>query len=53
MFLADFSFSISHLKKALSCSFKYLKSSDVIVVKKKSLPKAYKLLLVLLCSNLF
>ena len=41
MSLANFNFSISHLKKTLSCSFKYFKSSDVIVVKKKSLSEVY------------
>ena len=28
MFLADFNFSISHLKKTPSCSFKHFKSSS-------------------------
>ena len=41
MFLANLAFVVSHLKKTLSCAFKYFKSSNVNVVKKKSLLKAY------------
>ena len=47
MFLADFNFSISHLKKTPNCPFKYFKSSDIIVVETKSLSKFYYLSLFL------
>ena len=40
MILANFIFVLSHLKiQPTSCSFKYFKNSDVIVVKKKKLLK--------------
>ena len=35
-FLANFNFVVLHFKNRSSCSFKYFKSSEVIVVKKKS-----------------
>ena len=42
MFLANFIFVLSHLKiQPASCSFKYFKISDVIVVKKKKLLKVW------------
>ena len=41
MFLANFIFVVAPSKNTTSCSFKYFESSDVIVVKKKSLLKVY------------